>query len=196
MFCLRHCARLTHYEKQAFTSEAASYTETKKNKKKCCCSALRIRTERIGWAPIKPVVHTDRSADCLWVGSGSRALLLLLHLNERATHHGRAPLGSLLLSCSGADSGVAGLSASPLIGTLVRSRFTSHRRPRSCRVLGSAPRKFLFCRFGEGSVCGPRSPTEEEPGEGRAPGTTGKRNDNSGRAMFESLGSFGKLGKA
>lgn len=39
--------------------------------------------------PIKPVVHTDRSADCLWVGSGSRALLLLLllllHLNEQLT---------------------------------------------------------------------------------------------------------------
>lgn len=59
-----------------------------------------------------------------------------------------------------------------------------------------APQEVLLGRFGEGSVCGPRSPTEEEPGEGRAPGTTGKRNDNSGREPLESLGSFWKVGKS
>lgn len=105
---------------------------------------------------------------------------LTLHLFP--TYVDEFPRESLLETCSGVGKGVRGLSACSVIGTFF---YESHLT----RLVPSVPADATFKTEASGSLGtetlgksldGPRSPTEEEPGKGRAQrgtaaGTTGEK---------------------
>lgn len=175
--------RWKSYEKQEFIVEAKRLRHIN------CCSVPRTHTVRIGWAQkAERARRPERELsiggpDCLWVCSRSQAgpFFSILTSNSPRPNSSGLPAAELLRSGQRARRSVR-LPAHRDSGSI-----TSHRRSQSSGVLGRDTGSFVL----SGSICGPRSPTEEESGKGRAPGTTGKRNDNSGRAVWMS-GKFRK----
>lgn len=92
------------------------------------------------------------------------------------TYGSRVPLGSLLQSCSGTDSGVTGRSACSVIRTSAVYDQGSSHRPITTVAFQEAL-TFLARRVGGGSTAAPSSPTEEEPGKGEVAAGSDTRNN-------------------